>query len=156
MNEDLNSKAKEIIEKIWYITIATISKDGLPWNSPVYCAHDKNYNFYWASWKKNQHSKNIKENNKVFIVIYDSTVAEGKGRGVYIKAKAYELNDKKDITHALSYLYGRKNKAPRSALEFMGKYPRRVYKVVPEKVWINIDGEVNGNYVDKRVEVNLS
>jgi mRNA-degrading endonuclease RelE of RelBE toxin-antitoxin system len=26
---------------------------GKPWNSPVYCAFDKNYNFFWASWKEN-------------------------------------------------------------------------------------------------------
>lgn len=37
----------------------------------------------------------------------------------------------------------------------MGKYPRRVYKAIPEKVWVNDVGETNGNYVDKRFEVEL-
>src|SRR3989344_4776521 len=103
-------KAHRIIEKILYITIATVSKDGRPWNSPVYCAFDEDYNFYWASWRENQHSKNIKENNNVFIVIYDSTVPEGTGEGVYVQAKAYELNDGEEIKHALKYLDGRVNK----------------------------------------------
>ncbi len=68
----------------------------MPWNSPVYSAFDKDYNFYWASWKENQHSKNIKENEKVFVVIYDSTV--------------------------------------------------------PEHVWVNSEGNINGNFVDSRIK----
>lgn len=148
-------KAKSIIEKIIYITIATVSKDGKPWNSPVYSAYDKKFNFFWASWKENEHSKNVRNNADVFLVIYNSTAPEGTGEGVYIKAKAQELNDPKEIEHALKYLYGRKNKAPRKVVEFLGDFPRRVYKAIPEKFWINTDGEISGNFIDKRVEVNL-
>ncbi|MBI2028282.1 MAG: pyridoxamine 5'-phosphate oxidase family protein [Candidatus Levybacteria bacterium] len=85
MKKELNKRAREIIAKILYITIATSTKDGIPWNSPVYSAFDESYNFYWISWLENQHSKNIKDNNQVFIVIYDSTVPEGMGKGVYIQ-----------------------------------------------------------------------
>jgi general stress protein 26 len=89
--------AKEIIEKIQYITIATVSKDGEPWNTPVYSAYDEDYNFYWISWKENQHSKNIAENNQVFSVIYDSTVPEGTGEGVYIRQKRMRSMTKKKL-----------------------------------------------------------
>ncbi len=148
-------KAKEIIAKIIYITIATISKNGKPWNTPVYSAYDGKFNFFWASWKENEHSKNIRDNNDVFLVIYDSTAPEGTGDGVYAKAKAYELHDPKEIEHAMKYLYGRKNKMAREVDEFLGDYPRRVYKAVPEKFWINSDAKINGNFVDKRIEVKL-
>ena len=148
-------KAKSIIEKIIYITIATVSKEGKPWNTPVYSAYDENFDFFWASWKENEHSKNIRNNGEVFLVIYDSTVPEGTGEGVYVQAKAQELYDPKEVEHAMRYLYGRKNKTPRKAEEFLGNFPRRVYKAVPEKFWLNTDGEVNGNYVDKRIEVKL-
>ena len=158
MKNSNNAKARKIIEKILYITIATASKDGRPWNSPVYSAYDDNYNFYWASWKENQHSKNIRANNNVFLVIYDSTVPEGTGEGVYIQAKAYELSDEKEIKHALSYLDGRVNKKkdPKTRVaEFQGDKPRRLYKALPEKVWVNGEGNINGNYIDKRIEVDL-
>jgi len=155
MTDKLTQRAKDIIKKILYITIATSNKNGEPWNSPVYSAFDKEYNFYWASWKENQHSKNIKENNQIFIVIYDSTVLEGTGEGVYIKAKAYELGGVKEISDALSCLDGRVNKKPHSPQQFLGNMPRRVYKAVPEKVWMNVDGDVNGEHVDKRIEVDL-
>lgn len=151
----LNKRAREIVEKIIYITIATSSKDGQPWNSPVYSAYDEKYNFFWASDQNGQHSGNIEEDNRVFLVVYDSTAPEGTGEGVYIQAKAYKLTDKEEIDHALKHLAGRKGKEPKSADEFLGDYPRRVYKAVPEKVWMNGDGDVNGNYIDIRMEVDL-
>jgi len=33
--------------------------------------------------------------------------------------------------------------------------PRRVYKAVPEKAWMNIDATVDGHFVDRRIEVDL-
>lgn len=154
MQADLEN-AKRIIEKIQYITIATTSKDGSPWNSPVWCAYDDNYNFYWASWKENRHSQNIRNNSKVVLVIYDSTVPQGTGFGVYFEAEAHELTDEKEIQAAIDLMYKRKNKAPRKATEFLGDYPRRVYKAVPRKVWVNSEGDINGNYIDIRKEIDL-
>lgn len=40
-------------------------------------------------------------------------------------------------------------------VQFTENMPRRIYKAIPEKVWINTEGDINGEYVDKRVEVNL-
>ncbi|KKQ89587.1 MAG: hypothetical protein UT12_C0011G0043 [Candidatus Curtissbacteria bacterium GW2011_GWC2_38_9] len=157
MNDELIKRAKTIISKILYITIATSNKLGIPWNTPVYSAFDKDYNFYWISWRKNQHSKNIKENSQIFIVIYDSTAVEGQGHGVYIQAKAYELDDNKEVEYALKYLDGRINKTGRhKASQFQGSKPRRIYKAVPEKVWVNTDIRINGEFVDDRIEINLN
>jgi len=152
--DDAN-KAKDIISKIAYITIASVSKDGKPWNTPVYSAFDEHYHFFLVSWKGNQHSTNIVGNPNVFIVIYDSTVPEGTGKAVYIKAKAYELSDEAEIEHALAILYTRSGKDPHKthSEEFLGSFPRRAYKAVPEKFWMNSHGAVNGNYVDTRMEI---
>lgn len=156
MNEELIKRAREIIEKILYLTIATVSEGGQPWNSPVYSAFDEGYNFYWVSWKENQHSRNIETNDKIFLVIYDSTAKEGEGWGVYIQAKASMLTDGEEIINAWKSLDDRVGKAKqRNASDFQGEMPRRVYKAVPQKVWINVDGEVNGQYADKRVEIKL-
>lgn len=152
---DLTERAKKVISKILYITIASVSKNGEPWNSPVYSAFDEVYNFFWASDQNGQHSQNIRANNNVFLVIYDSTVPAGTGFGVYFKAKAYELTDEKEMKHAAKYLYKREGRKPRSIKEFQGDYPRRLYKAVPEKVWVNGDGDVNGNFIDIRIPINL-
>lgn len=156
MNEKLSNRAKDIISKILYITIATTSKKGIPWNTPVYSSFDENYNFYWISWRKNQHSRNIKENSQIFIVIYDSTAKEGQGHGVYIKAKAIELDKPTEIEYALNHLDGRINKLGRhQVFQFQGNKPRRIYKAVPEKVWVNVDIRINGEFVDDRIEIKL-
>jgi len=153
----MDEKAKQIIEKIPYITIATSDESGQPWNSPVYCAYDGKYNFYWASDQNGQHSKNISHNNKIFLVIYDSTVPAGTGEGVYIQAKAQMLTDVTEIKKALKLLYDRTNEMPSDKEEeaFLGEYPRRIYKAIPEKIWMNGDGEVNGNFIDIRKEVHI-
>lgn len=147
--------AKDVIEKILYITIATSNKEGVPWNSPVYSAYDESYNFYWASYVENQHSKNIRANQNVFIVIYDSTVPEGTGFGVYMEGKAYQLDkdDVEEIKHAIKLLSERVNKKPRSPEEFLEGFPRRIFKFVPEKIWVNSEGEIKGNYVDTRIDI---
>lgn len=150
-----NKRAKEIIEKILYLTIATVSKNGEPWNAPVVGAHDKDYNFYWGSHKDSQHSQNVRDTGKVYLVIYDSTVPEGTGEGVYVKARASELNDPRAIKEAHQILQARYSKPYWKLSQVQGAGPIRLYKAVPEKVWMNADGEVNGTYIDTRVEVDL-
>jgi nitroimidazol reductase NimA-like FMN-containing flavoprotein (pyridoxamine 5'-phosphate oxidase superfamily) len=150
---DLHETAADTIKKVLYLTLATVTPEHHPWNSPVYGAYDAHLNFYWASWMENTHSQNIQANGKVFFVIYNSTAPEGSGVGVYIQARAEALEDPEEIATALKYYYGRKNKTPRSAHEFTGMYPRRVYKAVPEKIWINSEDRINGNFVDSRREL---
>ncbi len=149
------AKAKEIIKKVPYITIATVAEDGQPWNAPVFAAYDDNYNFYWGTYRNSQKSKNIAFNNNIFLVVYDSTAPAGKGEGVYIKAVAKELDDPKEIEFAHKLLWDR-HIVPYWKLEqVQGDTPVRLYKAVPEKVWVNGEGEENGHYIDTRVKIKL-
>lgn len=153
--EDLYLKAKQIIEKIEYLNISSITLEGLPWNTPVYCSFDNNLNFYWLSWKENQHSRNIRNNSNIFATIYDSTVPVSTGVGVYLQGKAFELANPVDIAIGLKCAYSRSKHKLKDVVMFLTSYPRRVYKFIPEKVWINGDGEINGNYIDTRTEIDL-
>ena len=150
-----SERAREIIEKIPYITIASVSHDGEPWNAPVFAAYDKNFNFYWGTYRDSQKSKNIKTNKNIFLVIFDSTIAPGSGEGVYIKAQAEELTDPKEIAFAHQLLWDR-HIVPFWKLEqVQGNTHIRLYKAVPEKVWMNAGDKVDGNYIDTRVEIDL-
>ena len=157
MRDESVKLAEKIIKEIRYITIATATRDGKPWNSPVYSAYDEGYNFYWMSQMGSQHSKNISENPDVFLVIYNSKVAEGTGKGVYVRATASEVFDEKEIEKALAIMWGRVGKDPKAhkSSEFLGNSPLRVYKAVPKKFWINDDERFEGKYLDFRVEVDL-
>lgn len=160
MSEYYNKRVAEIINKIQYITIATIGQDGQPWNSPVYSGFDEHLNFYWSSDKDSQHSKNIRKNSKIFIVIYDSTMAEGTGEGVYIQATAVELAEQKEIQVARRVTQSRKGQMgeydnKKEYEKFTGDKIRRVYKAVPKKIWMNdVELDEKGKYIrDIRTEV---
>lgn len=157
MNGQLVQKAKEIIEKIIYINLATASNNGEPWNTPIVAAFDREYHFYWRSAKDAIHSRNISANSKVFITIYDPAQKEWNLRkAVYLQATAVELSNEDEINKALLLIDKRSGKSFGEADTFLNKYPRRVYKATAEKVWMNSDGEVDGHFVDKRIEIKLS
>ncbi len=159
MSEIHNKKASQILKKIIYLTLATVSEDGYPWNSPVYTAFDENLNFYWASDKEGNHSKNVRQNGRVFAVIYDSTAPEGTGEGVYIEGNAIELTDKEEISVARLQTQSRKGKTANDNdyIQFTGDKIRRIYKLIPKRIWMNDDEkDENGNYIkDIRVEVSI-
>ncbi len=147
-----NEKARSIIDSISYITVATVDDRGQPWNTPVAGFHfDNDYTFYWASWADNQHSKNIRSNGKAFIAVYDSTPTDGPTNGVYIQAEAFELADEQEVMQA-ALVFKNDPYNPSDGKQYLSEYPRRIYKAVPQGIWTNSDSEVNGNFVDTRVE----
>lgn len=154
MNRNIISSIK-IIKKIEYMNIASITPDGLPWNTPVYTAYDKDLNFYWFSWKKNQHSINVRENKNVFVTIYDSTVPAGTGEGVYFEGVAEELKNPKDIVVGMTVVYNRSKHKMRAIKEFLKNFPRRIYRFSPKKAWINGDSDIKGNFIDIRTDLDL-
>jgi len=131
MEERHITSAAVIIKKIKYMTIATVCADGSPWNTPLAPTPNKDLIFLWGSDENSVHSQNIRKEKRVFAVVYDSTVPEGFGEGVYMKGEAEELN------------------------EYEGAL--RMYHFTPEKIWIN-DEERNddGSFKkDRRVELNI-
>lgn len=144
--------ANEILQKIPYLNLATVSDDGKPWNTAVWYAKDSSYNLYFVSPKETVHAKNIDNRPECFVTIYDSTVPEGEGVGVYIEAEVIKLSKPNEIVKAISCLYkAKKNK--RQIADFISLSPRRVYKIKPLKIWINDAKEDDGLYLDYRVEV---
>ena len=159
MSDKHAPRAREIIQRILYVTIASVSSEGKPWNSPVYSSFDSDGNFYWISSPRSQHSRNLERSGNAALVIYDSTVPEGTGEGVYIEATVAALNDPEDVATALRSL------ARRSDNEQMGEHLARLikgdfvcaYRATPKQVWVNDDEkDEQGNYLyDVRVQLPL-
>lgn len=126
------TSAVNILNQINYITIASVCEDGSPWNSPVAASHDTNLNFFWGSSPENVHSQNIRRTGKVFVVMYDSTVPEGTGEGIYMTGVATEL-------------------------DFEPGTVVKKYRFTPEKAWMNDDAKNDdGSYKhDIRIELDL-
>lgn len=153
--KDLSKRAKEIIERIEYVTIASVTEDGMPWNSPVFTAYDEDFNFYWGTHVDSQKAKNIRANGNVFLVIYDSTVPSGTGEGVYIQATARQISDPDEVKRVFDLLKQR-HATPFWDLAAVGKEgPIRLFKATPQQAWMNDGGQKNGHYIDIRSEVTL-
>lgn len=154
MSEYHQKRAAEILKSITYATLATVTPEGKPWNSPVYYNFDENLNIYWVSDKEGQHSKNVTANKQVFIVIYDSTAPEGDGEGVYIQARVEQVTDPEEILRVRRIKKG--SHFEQSPDTFLGDSIRYMYKAIPEKVWMN-DAEVENEVFirDYRVEIDL-
>jgi nitroimidazol reductase NimA-like FMN-containing flavoprotein (pyridoxamine 5'-phosphate oxidase superfamily) len=148
--------AADIIQKTIYAAVATSSAYGTPWNSPVYIVYDEALNFYWASDTASQHSRNMHENPSVFLVIFDSSVPWGEGKGIFIQATATEVDDRNEIANACHLRVTRASGAKQPPEDFIGDRPRRIYKAAPEKIWMNQDGQVDGHFIDERIAMDIS
>lgn len=155
MSEYHTKRAAEILNTIRYATIATVTEDAEPWNSPVAHELDSNLTIYWVSDKENQHSKNVRANGQAFIVIYDSTVREGDGEGVYLKVDVIELSDADEILYVRRLRKGDDYQSKEG--EFLGNAVRRIYKAVPKAMWMNDAEMQDGVFIrDYKVELDLA
>lgn len=154
MKEVYLEKVRNILSTVRYASVATITPEGKPWNTSVAHEIDEQNNIYWFSDKENQHSKNVRNQSVAFIVIYDSTVPDGEGEGVYIEADVEELNNVDEINKIRN---AKKKKVVDDAAEFLGEAVRRCYKATPKRMWVN-DAEMDGEIFirDYRVEINIT
>lgn len=162
---DVN-KTKKIINENLYMTISVSNLKGEPWIANLYYAYDKNHTFYWYSPKNSVHSKLIARNPKIAIAIFNSTAVGDDVDAVYIKAKSYEITNKRDLLKG-RLCYGKKmlktkfvngksafNRFVKQYKDFQGLSALRMYKAVPEKFYKLAPSEMfNEKFIDSRIEV---
>lgn len=88
---DPAAAARGIIDANLYMVLGTADPSGRPWVSPVYYAPAAYREFFWVSSPETTHSRNLEARSELSIVIFDSSVPIGTGRGVYMTATAKEL-----------------------------------------------------------------
>lgn len=144
----------EILERIRYCTVSTVDEKGQPWAAPVWYAFDDMLNIYWWSPTTSQHSKNISNNNKVYITVFDSTLPEGSGIGVYMRGSAGPV-EFKNLDAAME-LYNASTKVFKMSTEnCSGSASTRMYKATPSELWMNDESNANGFYEDVRTQIEL-
>lgn len=90
---DPTSLARALVAENSYLTIATAGADGIPWATPVWFAARDLDLFVWASKPGALHSRNIGENPRASLVIFDSSKAPGEGSALYVSADAELVDD---------------------------------------------------------------
>lgn len=89
----LTDITQAVLKENTYMTLATTGADGTPRGTPVHFAYDTEY-VYWLSSPEATHSKNLTENDKMFVTIFDAgqSVSElAQRRCVYIQTRGEQL-----------------------------------------------------------------
>jgi hypothetical protein len=95
--DDPEAHARAIVAANRYMVLATADADGRPWVSPVWVATEDGRELIWLSRPDTRHSGNVAVRPEVAIVIFDSSVAPGDARALYVAAVAEELDgDERD------------------------------------------------------------
>jgi hypothetical protein len=128
--------AKSLIQRLNYLTLATTDNSGQPWNTPVFCAYDGKKTFYWGSRQNTQHSQNIAQEARGFIVIYDSTVEPYHGEAVYAQVLCEELGEPREIAQAIELLHARLGESYMTPADVQGSAEHRLYKATVINAWI--------------------
>jgi general stress protein 26 len=142
-----------ILSSAEFCNIATVCKDGSPWNTPVFFVSDKEQNLYWWSSLKAVHSKNILRDNKVYITVLDPKATQNDGLAVYLKGTANVLDSSHEVKEAIA-LYNKRSVFVKLTDSIAsGKAPTRLFKAKAEKIWLNAEGHEGKYYVDVREQV---
>jgi hypothetical protein len=144
-----------VLGTIEHATIATVSAQGRPWNTPVYFARH-GATLYWISRVDAQHSSNLRNNPHAFAVIYDSGREDSTGAALYIDAHVTELTDKAAIEFAATLIYRRRGKPVPSLDRFHEPSPHRIYLARALRTWTNVLHLSDPIPWDERIEIDLN
>ncbi len=151
---DFSDMARDIIELNRYMVLGTADEAGVPWVTPVWFAQSDYRRFIWVSSPDRRHSRNVRARPEVSIVLFDSHVAVGSARAVYMSARAEELTGV-DLERDIA-LFDTASQAQgltrRWGLEDMlAPAPYRLYRATVSQHWV-LDPDSSP---DDRAEVTL-
>jgi nitroimidazol reductase NimA-like FMN-containing flavoprotein (pyridoxamine 5'-phosphate oxidase superfamily) len=151
---DFSEMARDIIESNRYMVLGTADAAGVPWVTPVWYAQSGYRRFIWVSSPDRRHSRNVTARPEVSIVIFDSQVAVGSARAVYMSAEAEELSGA-DLDRDVAFLdtaTQAQGLTRRWASEDMRPpAPYRLYRATVSRHWV-LDPDSSP---DDRAEVTL-
>jgi nitroimidazol reductase NimA-like FMN-containing flavoprotein (pyridoxamine 5'-phosphate oxidase superfamily) len=88
---DLGQQARDLLDSIRYVVLATVDADGRPRTSPVYFTPSGYQDLYWVSYDDTHHSQNLGRDPRASGVVLDSTLPPGEGSAVYVTGTAREV-----------------------------------------------------------------
>ena len=137
MTDDLRAHAADLLTRIRYVTLGTVTPEGRPWTSPVYFAADGLTDFYWVSSPESRHSVNLAHDDAVSLVVFDSTVAPYTGRALYAQGAATRLEGA-DLEHGLTVYPGDFSRGGSSMTldDVTGDSPWRLYRARATDAWV--------------------
>jgi hypothetical protein len=96
---DLDQLARDILDSIRYVVLATIDEGGRTRTSPVYFTPYGYEELYWVSYSDTHHSHNLARDDRLGGVVFDSTRPPGESSAVYVTGAAREIPADELVEH---------------------------------------------------------
>ncbi len=158
--DELNRRARDVLDTNRYIVLGTIDDDGRPRVSPVYYNHADYRDFYWVSSRKSHHSRNVAARPQVSFVVFDSSVTPAQGpQAVYVDAAAAEVAESdlpEECARAFAHLRGDGARAF-APEELSGAEDLRLYRARATRHQLHVRGgdPTYGKGIDHRETVTV-
>jgi Pyridoxamine 5'-phosphate oxidase len=155
----LHQKVTGIFQSTLYCTLATCSPEGVPWATPLFFVWDSRWCLYWSSAIASLHSQNLAANGgKASITVYSTEVAQSGVQGLFFVGMAGEVSCDRTTATIMNQLFDRTrgSRPQRSAADYLGTSPRRIYQFTPEQAWITGERlKVGNQLVDTKLQLDL-
>lgn len=149
--QDFAAIARAVIDANSYLTIATASRAGQPWPTPVWYAHLGYREYFWISSTDARHSRNLAERTQAGFVIFDSRTQVGSAQAVYMDVTAREVGVA-EVADGIA-VYSARSQAlvgrEWSPSDVCGSARRRLYRAVVSELFV-LDG------FDQRIRVEIA
>ena len=143
--ESLRLQAREILSTCRHAFMATVDQYGAPWNEPVPTAISQDsfhapiglgqLRMYFQLDRRSRQDSNLRYRQDLFFNYFDPTIRPGTpGRGVYLRAEAYEITNPSERTYA-EELISLQNR--QTELTIRGAKHLKIYGAVASSVWTN-------------------
>jgi hypothetical protein len=136
---DFSAMARTIIESNRYMVLGTADEAGVPWVTPVWYAQSDHREFLWVSSPDRRHSRNVVARPEVSIAIFDSTVAVGSARAVYMSARAEQVAGadlERDIARFATAGQTQGLTRRWTAEDVLAPAPYRLYRATVSQHWV--------------------
>jgi len=151
------SQAIQILKDNIYCCLATASKEGMPWNTPVFYSYDHELTVYWASSIESVHSQYLKENSQAFIVIYNSTAAPRTATALYLQGHVETVPDHRLDERVQQHFKRVGEDSLFTGNHYRGASPERLYQFSTQKAWLLGEPlDKAGHLIDIRKELSIN
>jgi nitroimidazol reductase NimA-like FMN-containing flavoprotein (pyridoxamine 5'-phosphate oxidase superfamily) len=158
-NEELQERARKIVDANHYLILGTTEDDGSPRVSPVWFARDDYRTFYWISSPDSQHSHNVAARPAISFVIFDSMAVPPNTGAVYVTAAAEQVPEA-DLADACARAFRRIREPFRAFApeELQSPAPLRLYRARATSHAMHIPGSdpTYGRGIDYRQPIHLA
>ena len=150
--------AARVFKRNRFCVIATASRDGAPWLSPVFYNYGPDYTVVWESARDARHSLLLAENPRVALFVKDEG-AKGPANDLYVEATARPV-PAEGLAQALDVWqegpHGHSDRSPRSVEDYAADKPLGLYEASIDKLYVLKQTRMGGYEVDVREEVDLT